>query len=103
MHVLNAACADPVRSDSAIQALLRHVSSSYATNATTSENVDPLEKRGLDGEEVAGKRACGLRAQKRTPRLMAPLRRRRRPRGVQKLGSRFVRCFGWWLATFALS
>jgi hypothetical protein len=38
------------------------------------QHVDPLEKRGLNGEEVAGKHACGLRAQKRPPRRMAPLR-----------------------------
>ena len=38
------------------------------------QHVDPLEKRGLDGEEVAGKHARRLRAQEHAPRRMAPLR-----------------------------
>ena len=40
------------------------------------QHVDPLQEGGLDGEEVAGKHARALRAQKRTPGRMAPLRRR---------------------------
>jgi hypothetical protein len=31
------------------------------------QHVDPLQEGGLDGEEVAGKHACRLRSQKRTP------------------------------------
>ena len=41
------------------------------------EHVDPLQERGLDGEEVAGEHARRLRSQEGTPRRMRSLRRRR--------------------------
>src|SRR5215207_5379698 len=39
------------------------------------QHVDSLQEGGLGGEEVAGKHARGLRAQKRTLRRIAPFRR----------------------------
>ena len=44
------------------------------------QNVDPLQKRGLDRQEVARQRRRRLLTQKRPPRHATPVRRRRNPR-----------------------